>query len=284
MRTRAFALAVFAALITTTVHAHGPQIQVTDDNGKIVTRQLILDAPYSSAVTGIKTVYVMPLAEFNGTYYSRPNDAVDPILGVSAFPSGPGFAYGYDLADGGSQQFAPGSVLSLALTDRLRRWDSMAFVDVGATQLKAFRGSNVNITSPPENFAVTSDSSPFDSLDLPAVATNYGSEGAEVHSSLRYAMSGDGSDPLSVTPDGVYVVRMQLTSNQNGVAASDPFFFVLEKNASPDVVTAAVSSLGVTAPLVQWLAVPEPMGSASEFFGFLMLGAARFEIRRGQRQ
>src|SRR3954447_22004109 len=98
MRACAFALAVSAALVAVTAHAHGPQIQLTNDNGKIVTRQLILDAPYSDALTGIKAVYVMPLAEFNGAYYSRPNDAIEPILGVSAFPSGPGFAYGYDLA------------------------------------------------------------------------------------------------------------------------------------------------------------------------------------------
>src|SRR4051794_37400519 len=218
MRACAFALAVSAALVAVTAHAHGPQIQLTNDNGKIVTRQLILDAPYSGALTPLTAVYVMPLAEFNGVYYSRPNDAIDPVLGVSAFPSGPGFAYGYDLADGGPQQFAAGSVLSLGFTDRLRRWDSAAFVDAGATGLKGFRGSIVNISSPPENFAVTSDTGPFDSLDLPAVVTNYGSEGAEVHVSLRFAMLGDGSDPLSASPDGVYLLGMRLTSNQIGVA------------------------------------------------------------------
>src|SRR4051812_19378655 len=273
MRARAFAFS--AALVAVAAHAHGPQIQLTNDNGKIVTRQLILDAPYSGTLTPMKTVYVMPLAGFNGVYYSRPNDAVDPVLGVSAFPSGPGFAYGYDLADGGPQQFAAGTVVSLAFTDRLRRWDSASFVDAGTTELKAFRGSIVNISSPPENFAVTSDSGPFDSLDLPAVATNYGSEGAEVHVSLRFAMLGDGSNPLSATPEGVFLLGMQLTSNQNGVAASEPFYFVLEKNMSPDSVSAAVSSLGVPAPLVQWLAVPEPVGLV-----MVVIGAASAAIAR----
>src|SRR3954463_10614492 len=158
---RTCALAVFVALATAVAHAHGPQIQVTDDNGKIVTRQLILDAPYSNALTGIKTVYVMPLAEFNGAYYTRPNDAMDPILGVSAFPSGPGFAYGYDLADGGPQQFAAGSVFSLGFTAGLKRWNGSAFVDAGAMELKAFRGSDPDISTPAANFAVTSDAGPF---------------------------------------------------------------------------------------------------------------------------
>src|SRR5689334_19673964 len=127
MRAHALALAIVVVLAAASAWAHGPQIQVTGENGKIVTRQLILDAPYSTTLTTAKTVYVMPIAAFNGVYYLQPNNAIDPTLGVSAFPSGPGFAYGYDLADGGPQQFAAGSVLSLAFTNGLRRWDTNSF-------------------------------------------------------------------------------------------------------------------------------------------------------------
>jgi hypothetical protein len=204
-------------------------------------------------------------------WYSRPNSSIDPILGVAAFPSGPGFAYGFDLADGGPQQFAAGSMISLTFTAGLKRWDGASYVDAGATQLKTFRGSNASITSPVENFATTSDSGPFDSLDLPAVAANYGSEGAEVHTSLRYALLGDGMDPLSVSPGGVYLVGMQLSSNQVGITASDPFYFVLYKNVASNVVLDAVNSLGVPVSAVQFADVPEPTAAAIAVTGILAI-------------
>src|SRR6478752_1021029 len=134
MRAIAYVVATLVPLAAVSAFAHGPQIQITNDGGKIVTRQLIADGPYSNSLTAAKSVYVMPLLDFNGVSYSRPNSSIDPILGVPAFPSGPGFAYGYDLADGGPQLFATGSVFSLVFTDGLRRWDSSAFVDAGPTQ------------------------------------------------------------------------------------------------------------------------------------------------------
>jgi hypothetical protein len=281
MRAFAYVVATFVPLAAVSAFAHGPQIQVTNDGGKIVTRQLIADAPYSNSLTAMKSVYVMPLLDFNGVSYSRPNSTIDPILGVPSFPSGPGFAYGYDLADGGSQLFEAGSVISLTFTDRLKQWNGTTYADAGATQLKAFRGSNASIASPPENFATTSDSGPFDSLDLPAVATNYGSEVAEVHTSLRFALLGDGTNPLSVSPDGVYLLSMRLTSTQNGLAASDPYYFVLYKNVAPGVVLNAVSALGFSASAVQFAEVPEPASVAFVLIGIVALGCARFP--RGER-
>jgi hypothetical protein len=236
--------------------AHGPQIQITNDNGTIVTRRLIAEAPYSTFVTAPTSVYVMPLLPFGGMLYSRPNGAINPITMSLTYPSGPGLAYGSDLADGGPQNFAAGSVLSVALLDGLRRWNGTSFVDAGATQLKAFRGPNANIDSPAANFAVTTDAGPFDSLSLAAVAAGYGSEAAEVHSSLRFALLGDGSSPTSASRDGVYLLTMQLSSSQIGLAPSNPYYFVLHKNAAAEV-GAAVQSLGIAPELVQY--VPEPV-------------------------
>jgi hypothetical protein len=50
---------------------------------------------------------------------------------------------------------------------------------------------------------------------------------------------------------------MQVSSTQPGISASDPYYFVLNKNGAASDVTAAVQSLGVAPSLVQWI-VPEP--------------------------
>jgi hypothetical protein len=271
MRVCIFVIGICAALAATAASAHGPQIQITIDNNKIVTRRLYQDGPYLP-VAAPKTVYVMPVLPFDGVWYSRPNNSL--LAGIPEFPSGPGLAYGSDLADGGPQAFATGSVISAGLLDGLKFWNGAAFVDAGATQLKAFRGSNPDIATPAANFAVTSDVGPFDSLSLAAVADGYGSEGAGVHGSFRWALLGDGSSPTSASPDGVYLLKLQLSSTQIGLAPSDPYYFVLHKNASPAAVAAAVASLPVAPELVQ--VVPEP-GT------FVLLAAAAVGIACARR-
>jgi hypothetical protein len=257
VRTCMIVLSACAAMTVSTAIAHGPQIQITSDGGKIVTRELLLDGPYTTALSAPKSAYVMPALPFSGVWYSRPNDAIDPILLTPSFPSGPGLAYGYDLADGGPQAFETGSMISVAFTAGLKRWDGAVFVDAGATELKAFRGSDPSIITPAANFAVTTDAGPFDSVSLAAVAAGYGSEAVEVHASLRFALLGDGTSPTSASADGVYLVNLQISSNQAGLSPSDPYYFVLNKNASWSTVESAVGSLGIAPSLQQW-AVPEP--------------------------
>ena len=283
MRARTFALALSAALATSPALCHGPQIQITEDNQKIVTRELHLDGPYSTALTSPKSVYVMPLLPLDGVWYSRPNNTPSTTIpGLPEFPSGPGLAYGYDLADGGPQAFAQGSVLSIGFADGLKRWNGSMFADAGATQLKGFRGSNVNISSPPENFAITSDSGPLDSVSLAAVAAGYGGDGVEVHGSLRFALLGDGSSATSASSDGVYLLTMQVSSTQSGLSSSDPYYFVLNKNAAAGDVAAAVQSLGIAPALVQWI-VPEPASAklvAIGAIGFVQLCRRRRQEER----
>ncbi len=281
---RLFALMMLAFAAASPVFAHGPQIQITIDNNKVVTRELHFDGPYSTALTPAKSVYVMPLREFGGVWYSRPNEEPSATLpGVPRFPSGPGMAYGYDLADGGPQAFAPGSTISMTFIDGLERWNGVAFEDAGAAQLKAFRGNDVNITSPPGNFTISSDDSPHFAMSLPPVEAGYGAEAAEVHNSLRYAMLGDGLSPTSVSPYGIYIARMVISSSDRDVLNSDPYMFVLAKNATTADLVAAVQSLGVAPNLVQWV-VPEPTGLALvEFalFAGLTCRPRRFITRKG---
>jgi hypothetical protein len=273
MRARMFVFGFVAALATPVASAHGPQLQITNDNNKIVTREVFVERPYEP-LSSAKSAYVMPLEESGGVWYSRPNNTL--VADVPAYPSGPGLAFGYDRLDGGDRTFAAGSILSIAFTDGLKLWNGAAFADAGATQLKGFRGSNAAISAPAENFAVTSDGGPFDSLSLAAISATYD---AEAHSSLRWALLGDGASPTSASPDGVYLLGLQLSSTQVGLAPSDPYYLVLHKNASPSDVAAAVASLGFAPELVQ--AVPEPATAAMMLLGLAGgIGAARSRRHR----
>ena len=278
MRTRMLVICTCALAAVSSATAHGPQIQITNDSGKIVTRELHLDGPYSTALSSPKLLYVMPALPFNNVWYSRPNEAIDPILLQPSFPSGPGFAYGHDLADGGPQAFEAGSVISAAFTAGLKRWDGAAFVDAGVAELKAFRGSNPDITTPAANFAVTSDLGPFDSVSLATVAAGYGNDAAEVHGSFRFALLGDGTSPTSASPDGVYLLSLQVTSTQAGITPSDPYYFVLNKNAIWSTVETAVGSLGIASSLQQWTA-PEPGACVSLLVGAAILCGRRIRKR-----
>jgi hypothetical protein len=245
----------FAVLfsLASSAHAHGPQLQITNDGGQIVTRRIYVEAPYE-ALAPEKSVYVMPLLEFNGAWYSRPNTLIDPALGLPVYYSGPGLAWGQDQADGGPRAFEEGTNFVLNFTDGLKRWDGAAFVDPGTEQIQAFRGGNADM---PSATAVTTDTGPFEGLAFGAIAADYD---AEAHSSSRFRLLGDGSDGISPSQDGVYLVSLSVASTQAGLAPSDPFYFVMHKNTTPDVVSAAVASLGIDASLVQ--VVPEPASVA----------------------
>jgi hypothetical protein len=280
MRVRIFVFGLCAALAASAACAHGPQIQITNDNNKIVTRALHKDGDYSLALTAPKSVYVMPLVPNNDIWYSQPNNAINAITQLPSFPSGPGLAYGYDLADGGPQTFATGSTLSVGLLDGLKTWNGTAFVDAGATQLKVFRGTNANISTPPEEFAVTSDAGPFDSVSLAPVAENYGGglHPEEVHASLRWALLGDGTSPTSASPDGVYLLKLQVSSTQDGLAPSDPIYFLLHKNVPEIAISGAIKTLGISREFVQ--VVPEPGAALIALLGLPLIPLARSKRRR----
>jgi hypothetical protein len=196
---------------------------------------------------------VIPVRVQDDIAYVRPNQTVDTITGLPNYLSGPGFAYGYNVVDNKFGAFGTDSILAVEFANGLLRWDGSGFQDAGATQLKAYRGSDPAVADPPTQFAVTSDAGPFDSVSLAPIASDYN---AEAHQAIRFALLGDGSSLTSDSPDGVYLATMRVTSTQPHLAASDPYYFVLTKNAASDVVAAAVGSLGIAAGQVQY--VPEP--------------------------
>jgi hypothetical protein len=235
--------------------AHGPQLQITGESGKITTRALLPDSPYG-AITAEKSVYVIPLKQNLGAWYVRPNGATNPATQLPQFYSGPGIAYGsaYDPANPAAVDFEVGSQIRLAFLDGLKLWNGSGFQDAGPTELEAFRGS----FALPTATARTSDSGPFASIAYDPV--NYALEGTDVHTTTRFRLLGDGASPAAGSSDGVYLARMQLTSTQLDMDPSEPFYFVMHKNAPRGVINAAVASLGVAPSLVQ--IVPEPAAAA----------------------
>jgi hypothetical protein len=260
--------------------AHGPQIQITNDNGQIVTRELFVEQPYDQSLSSPKSVYVMPLspsAVAGGTeWYARPNPSVTAGLGLPTYVSGPGIAYGYgstyDAGTGtGTVAFPVGSHFMLSLNDGLKRWNGSAFVDPGTEQLQAFRVSNNQVVAS----ATTSDAGPFQSFDFPDVTAPTSPDSVDAHQGVRYRLLGDGSSSTSSAQDGIYLVSMRLASSHAGVSPSDPFHYVLYKNVPlPDVQT-IVASVFPNGSLVQ--IVPEPAGAALLALGAIVL------LRRGKR-
>jgi hypothetical protein len=257
LRSLCYALVVVAPCSAV---AHGPQIQITGDTGKIVTRRLLGDGPYSNNLTAPTSVYVMPLKEDLGVWYARPNGTLN-MDGTPEFFSGPGFVYGYgyDPLNPSVTPFTVGAKFNLRFVDGLKKWNGATFFDAGVTAFEAFTGGNPNA---PSGTLSTSNISPFASLPVPGGAGTIGfaAEEEEAHSSVRYRMLGDGVSPTSPLPGGVYLASLQLLISSNDKAPSDPFYFVLNKNAAADV-PAAIESLNFAPSLVQFV-VPEPSAAA----------------------
>ncbi len=258
MRAFSFIASCIVATCCSFAFAHGPQIQITGDTGKIVTRQIVLDTPEYSNLTSPTRVYAMSLEEFNGAWFTRPNRKVD-AFGEPEYYSGPGIAYGIDLLDGGPQVFAAGATLSFRFTAGLGLWNGTSFDDAGLTQLKAFRGGNASIASPATSFATTSDLPDLNDLvSINPALLDYGDGGVEVHNTVRYALLGDGVSPTSSSPDGVYLASLQIVSDDTNMMPSEEFHFVMSKNATLAELNAASVSLGFDASFVQNTTVPEP--------------------------
>jgi hypothetical protein len=231
------------------VSAHGPQIQIGISNSQIITHGLFLDEPYQAA-TPAQRVYEIPLAQralsdANDGWYAQPNAAY-------SF-TGPGIA----LLDG---NFVTGSVLSLAFTDGLKIWNGSGFVDPGTEQIDAYRGATHTAG------AVTTDAGPFNSYSFTAVAGT-----ADEHKTAFWRLLGDGLSPNTASDDGVYLLSLRLVTDQNGIAASAPYYFLLNKNASTVDESAALSYVNANL-------VPEPVAGILIAIGGLVATSRRYPL------
>lgn len=266
MRARMCLLAICSGLAVSAASAHGPQMQISVVDNQIITRQLLQNEPYSSAVglTARKSVYVIPVLPVD--YFGQPVARVKPSNGQTF---GPGFTYGYDQVAGGDRDFT--APLSLHV-DGLQIWDGGSFVPTGLEQLGLLQSSsNVN----PDSAKTTAGGADLTIAISAAYVT-------DSHSSVRYTLLGDGLDPYAASRDGVYLATFQLSGTQMpSLTPSDPFYFVLNKNASASVLAAAVDSLGISNELVQF--VPEPGGALLAALGLMGVFGTTGPVRRRRR-
>ena len=75
---------------------------------------------------------------------------------------------------------------------------------------------------------------------------------------MRFRTLGNGTSALVEPQYGLYLMQLEITSTQVGLAASDPFYLLLYKNPAPGSLDAAIANLGFNFSLVQILPVPEP--------------------------
>jgi hypothetical protein len=251
MRATSYALSFMLAFSSASALAHGPQLQLTREDNQIVTREILREEPYT-VLTDPKRVYVIPLTETQDVWYTRPNNSPSATTpGLPEYLSGPGIAFGYDQLDGGPRVFTSGFRFELNLIDGLQWWDGSTFVDPGLEQIEAFRSSGSAITNDTLT-AVTPARMPYGN-----VSATYD---AGAHSGASFRMLGDGASSSVEGDDGVYLLSMSYASTEPGLDPSEPFYFLLHKNAADSAVEAAVngllSSTSIDASFVQYVSEP----------------------------
>ena len=251
MRTQ-FILAAACAAMASQALAHGPQMQITVDGGKLTTRHVLTNV--YTPLTDEKRVYAMPVSlvedfDFGPSWRARPES--NP-----AYPFGPGAAFGLGAT------LPTSSTLTLSFLSELQLWDGSSFVSAGATELAALRTGNPGPNSLTGNAAFSGGP------DFTAEVNIGATYSESSHGSVTYVFLGDGVSPTAPVADGVYLATMGWSSSDPLIAPSDPFYLVLNKGSATELMS-AISSLGFAPAAVQYLAIPEPSAFVLAILGLM---------------
>lgn len=256
-----FCFLVFAMGISAAAFAHGPQMQITNDGNKIMTRQILTDT--YSPITAETRIYSMPLKPVSGNINGSPTNYWQGQPD-SAYTNGPGLAYGLDTdpfithVDNSDIFLAAGNHFEVLLLDSLKVWNGASFVDPGTEQAKLIRVSGTPGTI--VDSATTTDAGPASVSEDVLVYGNISSINPGSHSAAQVTLLGDGATFDSTPDDGLYLLQMKLISTQSNVLESAPYFFLLNKGMTSfdegNAISFLQSSYNISTSQVQ--TVPEP--------------------------
>lgn len=244
---RLSALNVVACLtvlgVSSTAWGHGPQMQLTAEAGKIVTRQVMIDD--YTPVTAATSIYVLPVASVSNIWVVQPSGTAG---------SGPGIAPGVGFVDAASHPLKTGDYTT-SIVDGLKKWNGASFVDAGDAQLQLYKTVSGNPLT-----ATTTDVGPFAGITYPLSVTS-----DEAHTGMGFRFLGDGVSNTSALADGVYLLSLKVSTA--GLTDSDPFYFVLPKGVSPmeagQATFAFAGQQGIGVGAIQAMtAIPEPASLA----------------------
>jgi len=165
-----------------------------------------------------------------------PRRVFGAVLGEFGIP-GVGDEPGFDNDPG---TFQPGSIISFTIASALKVWDGTKFVTTAADPT-----DGVRMKLSFANLSETTGSGPVDGFGL-AVAPN-----GEWH--IHYIFELLPATGEFVTEPGAYLLKLWLHSNQDGLAASKPFWIVfnheLDDEAFDLILESAETSLDCTSDL-----------------------------------
>jgi hypothetical protein len=287
--------------------AHGVETQITYNiaGNKIDTRSIIYTSSNQigqpvpiNTITAQRRAYIEPLLYSPigaGTgWYARPAGFLNSS-GLPEHPSGAGPAWQYEAGGTAGANALPGTgwsysgsttlpnlsatTFSYKILDGLKVWNGSAFVDPGAEQVQIIGSDGTtSFTSTATNNITTGDVAPTGALQF-GITSLSGTNNP--HNTMSIRLLGDGTT-LAEGDDGIYLLKLALSTTATvgntgmPVGDSDPFYFVLTKNASYSDAFAAVTSLGIAPSLIQGQ-VPEPTTLAA------LSGLAAIASRRARR-